>query len=409
MDIHPEIQMGCGWLIVTYDPRKEPEKALYFRTEDDGSSARETFFDFLKKELAAAREYNNIPDNILCLYRCGDVIFSTDTLARIYSDPEKLKSELRAHIMPLLYGFPLQEVAVIDSHFKNHNYTLNDLNNELSTRFSPSHVMPFRIVSERFVKNYRQSAAYKGTHVNVVDTKEGLLYFDSTNRGQRCQSNYLQHLADHYFDTKSDAEQGIWFYTAVCFPSDAREKAYETFHAFSLLDESFIAEKANYYPCESLRLDGGGSWHFHYKNSTGAFMYFIENFQLKVSSHNAEIAKLLMIFETGGLPDSRKIDLFLRDDHAVQFRPLFKELEVADSEWDKIRGHTVVDGISRGRLSSECKNNRIAALLKIDAVRLTIVMQAHDILSNEYKIKIPDVKRNALRNAGLFATERQRK
>lgn len=287
----------------------------------------------LNRFCAIADQYEDdfVPDNHLRVYDCGADAHLENHFWRFTTDPDAIGNYIDARNLT-----PYMDVPLRTAHYVY--LGCHGIRNPEALQISPDTVLAAMEVSlNEHLESGRMLDRHRpGVHlVTGIETDRGKLYFSHDGIGKACLQNYLQDIADRYFDTSN---RGLSDLRHSCTEANLAtlELARQTKGMFCLHNQLPIIRKFVYQDPRADEYMQGLRRSLPMGANAQDFLRFIETFSLNVSAKNRTICTLLNIYDKG-IDHNTEVPTAHRKD----FKDLFKQMEhipTGTAEGDEQRG-----------------------------------------------------------------------
>lgn len=297
----PELQSGHKSVFATLDEQGIPVRFCHCVDWARKPDIDRAFGKYVKQEVVTNVFRVAVPDYRLCRYDFDD----DAPLHRLSShdgDLSSLKRFVAENGGKLTEEYPLIAAELIFFCFGEKPLVFDM--EALRRGYDPVHPdAELRGKIENYIKAHREylvenEARQKGVIIDT--TSRGSLITENTGYGVKRSVEYLQYLADHYFDPKY---KDISYYKQNVIPTYIPELynwALESRTMFSLADFSLIPDNVRYhYPNINELPASDFSRQVSMEKNADAFSFFVNFTHVKVSAENNNIYSLLRIAEKG--------------------------------------------------------------------------------------------------------------
>ena len=258
-----------------------------------------------------------MPDNRLKVYDCGADTHLENLFWRFATDSEAIGNYIDARNL-----MPYMDVPLRTAHYVY--LGCHGIRNLEALQISPDTVLAAMEVSlDEHLESGRTIDRHgPGVHlVTGIETDRGKLYFSHDGIGKACLQNYLQDIADRYFDTSN---RGLSDLRHSCTEANLAtlELARQTKGMFCLHNQLPIIRKFVYQDPRADEYMQGLRRSLPMGANAQDFLRFIETFSLNVSEKNRTICALLNIHDKG-VDNNTEVPTAHRKD----FKDLFKQME----------------------------------------------------------------------------------
>jgi hypothetical protein len=248
----------------------------------------------LNRFCTVADSGNEVPDNRLKVYDCGADAHLENLFWRFATDPEAIGNYIDArNLMPYM-DVPLRTAHYV--YLGNHG-----IRNLEALEISPDTALPEMGISlgEHLESGRTIDRHGPGVHlVTGIETDRGKLYFSDDGIGTACLHNYLQDIADRYFDTSNRGLSDLR-HSHTQANLTTLEFTQQTKGMFCLHNHAPIARRIVYQDPRADEYMQGLRLSLPMGANAQDFLRFTETFSLTVSEKNRTICALLNIHDKG--------------------------------------------------------------------------------------------------------------
>lgn len=272
-----------------------------------------------------------VPDNCLKVYDCGADAHLENLFWRFATDSDAIGNYIDARNL-----MPYMDVPLRTAHYVY--LGCHGIRNLEALQISPDTVLAAMEVSlDEHLESGRTIDRHgPGVHlVTGIETDRGKLYFSDDGIGTACLHNYLQDIADRYFDMSNRGLSDLR-HSHTQANLTTLELARQTKGMFCLHNQAPIARRIVYQDPRADEYMQGLRRSLPMGANAQDFLRFIETFSLTVSEKNRTICTLLNIYDKG-IDNNTEVPTAHRKD----FKDLFKQMEhipTGTAESDEQRG-----------------------------------------------------------------------
>lgn len=258
-----------------------------------------------------------VPDNCLKVYDCGADAHLENLFWRFATDSDAIGNYIDARNLT-----PYMDVPLRTAHYVY--LGCHGIRNLEALQISPDTVLAAMEVSlDEHLESGRTIDRHgPGAHlVTGIETDRGKLYFSDDGIGTACLHNYLQDIADRYFDMSNRGLSDLR-HSHTQANLTTLELARQTKGMFCLHNQAPIARRIVYQDPRADEYMQGLRRSLPMGANAQDFLRFIETFSLNVSEKNRTICSLLHIYDKG-IDNNTEVPTAHRKD----FKDLFKQME----------------------------------------------------------------------------------
>lgn len=299
-------------LFITFNTHGIPERMAHLIwSKNDPCVPDNLFLKYVKDEAILAQQGNMLPDNSVCRYDFAGGEFSEGQIHEFARDGIKLKGFISEKGLTPSNDISLRTAATVNL-LSGDVGTLDALTG-LKNSALKDH--PFQTIVNQMTVDFMNFDIFNTWNelIGVVHTDQGALPFPDTGRGKTCCRAYLQYLADNFFRPEVIHTTAIGLSVIEKASLNIKVKADETVQMFSLVNDSFLPEKAHY-----AQLENKPKMIYNVELEIQPFKNFIQDYNLEQSTRNRDICALLSISKNGFMePDSLKSFSHIEDFKAL--------------------------------------------------------------------------------------------
>lgn len=260
---------------------------------------------------------DEVPDNRLRVYDCGADAHLENQFWRFTTDPEAISNYIDARNLTPYMDIPLRTAHYV--YLGSHG-----IRNLEALQISPDTVLADMGLSLEEHLESGRTIDRRGPEerlVTGIETDRGKLYFSDDGISKACLHNYLQDIADRYFDPSNRGLSDLR-YSHTLANRTTLELSRQTKGMFCLHNQAPIVRRIVYQDPRADEYTQGQRRSLPMEANAQDFLRFTETFSLNVSEKNRTICTLLDIYDKG-IDHNTEVPTAHRKD----FKNLLKQME----------------------------------------------------------------------------------
>ena len=258
-----------------------------------------------------------VPDNHLKVYDCGADAHLENHFWRFTTDPDAISNYIDARNLTPYMDAPLRTAHYV--YLGSHG-----IRNLEALQISPDTVLADMGLSLEEHLESGRTIDRRGPEerlVTGIETDRGKLYFSDDGISKACLHNYLQDIADRYFDPSNRGLSDLR-YSHTLANRTTLELSRQTKGMFCLHNQAPIVRRIVYQDPRADEYTQGQRRSLPMEANAQDFLRFTETFSLNVSEKNRTICTLLDIYDKG-IDHNTEVPTAHRKD----FKNLLKQME----------------------------------------------------------------------------------
>lgn len=280
-------------LFITFNEHSIPERMAHLCwSKNDPNVPDNLFLKYLRDESIQAQKANRLPDCRVCRYDFQRSEISENQILDFSQNGAKLRDYITDNGFPPAVEISLRTAATVNLLTGN----VGELDVLVGLTNSTLEDHPLQKLVNRMSTDFMNFDIFNtwDEQIGVVHTDQGALLFPDTGRGKACCKSYMQYLADNFFCQKEIHTATIGLSLLQKSSLNIEEMADQTIQMFSLLNDSFLPEKAHYF-----QLGNNPVKNYDVLSDFQTFKNFIKDFDLEQSPRNRDVCALLFIAKNG--------------------------------------------------------------------------------------------------------------